>query len=139
MDAGSGETLPGGPILAQIIDDDVPVYDLSAEAMVVEGGVVIATVIRSMDLGETQTIRYQVEVAEDDTADVNDFFDDSGTLTFEPGELQKIFQVRTTDDTLSEPDETFTLRIAIVRGGPNGGNVGTRTVKVVIADNEGLP
>jgi uncharacterized repeat protein (TIGR01451 family) len=46
------------------------------------------------------------------TAGSSDYTTQSGTLTFAPGELTKTITVPTTEDSLDEPDETFTVTLS---------------------------
>ena len=71
----------------------------------------------------------------------SDYTAKSGTLTFTNADAgDKTFTVQTTEDTLDESDETFTVTIS----GPNGGggpasSLGTSSVSTTITDDDAAP
>ena len=64
-----------------------------------------------------------------------DYESASGTLTFAPGELSRTIRVSVIDDSLDEPDETFTLVLA----DPRGATVGRGSALGTIRDDDEPP
>ncbi len=92
--------------------------------------------------GGTPTADLTVEYASaDGTASSDDYTTATGTLTFTQSDHgAKTFSVQTTEDTLDEPNETFTLAISNPSGG--GGpspSLGTASVTTTITDDDGTP
>ena len=75
------------------------------------------------------------------TASSDDYTTATGTLTFTRADhSEKTFTLQTTEDTLDEPNETFTVSISNPTGGggPNP-TLGTDTVTTTITDDDGTP
>ena len=95
------------------------------------------------DVGEV-SVDYEVfESVSDDvmqaisTGELADFKAVKGTLTFAPGEKSKVIEVPILDDTDSEPDEQFSVRLANASGGAVlGGPFSINLAKIVIIDND---
>ncbi len=73
-----------------------------------EGGSVAFTVSLSAASTSTVTVDYATAVG---TAQTNDFFMTSGTLTFSPGQTSKPLSVATKQDTAVEATEVFTVNL----------------------------
>ncbi|WP_307722549.1 Calx-beta domain-containing protein, partial [Sphaerospermopsis reniformis] len=58
------------------------------------------------------TVNVATSIASGDTASANDFTAKTETLTFAQGETSKTFTVQTTQDTLLEGNETFTVSLS---------------------------
>ncbi len=98
-------------------------------------GSVTVTVLRSGDLSGTSTIQYATlagtATAGDDYANGGEEI--GGTLTFAPGESSKQIVIPIFDDSLAEPDETFSVAI----DQPEGAGLGIqRTLGITIKDND---
>ena len=64
-----------------------------------------------------------------DTADpANDYFEDDGTLTFQPGETQKTISILVEDDAVAEGDETFDVVLSNLKGATLADATGTATI-----------
>ncbi|MBX9585016.1 MAG: glycoside hydrolase family 9 protein [Gemmataceae bacterium] len=97
-----------------------------------EGAAATFTVGLSRASTRTVTARYATAAG---TATAADFTAASGTLTFAPGETSKTVRVTTTDDTLTEGDETFRL----VLSAPTDATLADDTGVGTIADNDPPP
>lgn len=64
-----------------------------------------------------------------------DYAEQSGTLTFAPGETSKTITIDVFDDTYHEIDEVFWVEFS----NPVGGVLGTEAVTVTVQDNDDLP
>ncbi|MFN6519415.1 MAG: Calx-beta domain-containing protein, partial [Nostoc sp. CreGUA01] len=98
-------------------------------------GSVTVTVLRNGDLSGTSTIQYATlagtATAGDDYANGGEEI--GGTLTFAPGESSKQIVIPIFDDSLAEPDETFSVAI----DQPEGAGLGIqRTLGITIKDND---
>jgi CSLREA domain-containing protein len=83
--------------------------------------------------GETITVDYATS---DGTATAgSDYTAAGGTLTFEPGDISRMFLVPILDDTLDEADETVTLTLSNPTTTIGGSNPAT----LAITDNDALP
>ena len=95
-----------------IDDDDVEPVLSVADASATEGDDVEFTVELSRASGRQVTVAWAAAAQTGDSAGVDDFTADSGTLTFTAGERRKAVTVKTAHDDLDEDDETFTLRLS---------------------------
>ncbi len=106
-----------------------------SDAQATEGSDLVFTVTRFLPTTETATVVYQsvngTAIAGQDYTAV------SGTLTFVPGESDtQTITVHTTNDTINEPDETFSIQLSNPVGASISGlPIGTGT----IVDNDGVP
>ena len=63
------------------------------------------------------------------TADpASDYYEDDGTLTFQPGETQKTVSIEIQDDALAESDETFDFVLSNLKGATLADSTGTATI-----------
>ncbi|MBE9235291.1 choice-of-anchor I family protein, partial [Anabaena aphanizomenioides LEGE 00250] len=92
-------------------DDSSPQFSIAA-ASATEGNSITFTVTRTGDAQANQTVNVATSIASGDTANANDFTEKTETLTFAQGETSKTFTVQTTQDTLLEGDETFTVSLS---------------------------
>lgn len=108
-----------------------------ADTSVVEGDAGAVTAAFTVTLAPTATTTVEVSYATaDDTATAGvDYAPAGGTLTFIPGETQKVISVTVTGDIDDEPDETFILSLASLVNADLLDGVATGT----IVDNDGLP
>ena len=96
-----------------ITDDDDPPTVSVGDATAVEGATLAFPVTLSAVSGKTVTVNWatSVETGDSATADTDFTAVSATTLTFMPDEMEKTVAVQTTDDTLDEPDETFTVTL----------------------------
>jgi hypothetical protein len=118
-----------------IVDDDSqPTLSIAAAASATEGANVTFTVTLSAASGQPVTVTYSTAngtaVAPGDYAAAP-----SGTLTFNPGETTKPISISTTDDTLDEANETFTVTLA----NPTNATIATGQGTGTINDNDNPP
>ena len=93
-------------------DDALPVLRV-ANASATEGDAAAFTVTLSPTSGRQVTVHWAAALeAADDTAASTDYTADAGTLTFTAGETRKTVSIETTEDTVDENNETFTLTLS---------------------------
>ena len=102
-----------------------------SDASATEGEAVEFTVSLSETAGEQVTVAYATSggAAESGT----DFTAESGTLTFAAGESSQTVSVSSTEDSLDEEDETFTLTLS----SPVNATLGDATATGTITDDDG--
>lgn len=84
------------------------VSDVSAT----EGNSINFFITRIGDTQTEQSVTISTSIAAGDTASTSDFVSKTQTITFQPGETQKPFTVQTTQNTLIEGNETFTVSLS---------------------------
>ena len=67
----------------------------------------------------------------------NDFFDDTGVLTFNPGETQKTISITHQSDGTNESDENYTLELFSPENAVLAGGEPTLTATGVVLDDDG--
>ncbi|MBO1053901.1 MAG: hypothetical protein HEQ25_18445, partial [Dolichospermum sp. DET73] len=92
-------------------DDTAPVFSIAA-ASATEGSEVNFTITRTGDAQANQSVTVATSIATDDTASASDLTTNTQTLTFATGETSKTFTVQTTQDSLFEGNETFTVSLS---------------------------
>ena len=107
-------TLATNPTARGTIDDDDPEPSLSVDpASATEGQAVTFTVRLTAASGKQVTVDWAASAESGDTAGSGDFTAVSATtLTFRAGQTEKTVTVSTTEDTLDEENETFTVRLS---------------------------
>ena len=100
---------------------------------------VIGGVFNEADGAATFTIRLNAAstvpvsvsyITQDGTADSEtDYLFTSGEVVFEPGEVMKDVSVELIDDTVSEDDESFSLRVTAINGEETHANVGIAIIR----------
>ena len=128
-----------------IVEDEVftpGVFSLeSATAEIVEAdsegnaGKLTLTVNREGGTDSQVTVDFTTVASGDATADV-DFTTTSGTLTFDDGQASKTIEVDILDDSLIDPDETFSVVISNPGGGAILSTIKPTTTVVTIVDDE---
>ncbi|MEA5619027.1 Calx-beta domain-containing protein, partial [Cronbergia sp. UHCC 0137] len=83
-----------------------------ASASAEEGSAITFTITRTGDTQANQSVTVSTAINEGDTASTNDFTAKTETLTFATGETTKTFTVATTEDSLFEADETFSVTLS---------------------------
>ena len=111
-------------------DDESPAAVSVSDASAAEGDAVAFTVSLSAAAGEQVTVDYATS---DGTAAAgSDYTAESGTLTFAANETSKTVSVATTDDSVDEEDETFTLTLS----SPANATLGDATATGTINDDD---
>ena len=138
----SGAILGDGAGTGTIIDDDggtgtedTPIEVSIADATVEEGGTANLAVTLSRASQGPVTVSYRTM---DDTATAGeDYTPIMGTLAFRVGSRRQVVRVRTQQDNMEEPDETFTVELSAPNGAMLRGHIGTGTI--LDDDGEALP
>ena len=117
-----------------ILDDDDPPTLSVGDVSGTEGTALSFMVTLSDESGKTVTVDYATSAETGDTATSGTDFTakTSTTLTFDPGQEEKMFTVQTTDDTDIEGDETFTVTLS----NPSNATISDATAKGTINDND---
>ena len=120
-------------------DDDPPVMSVEA-ASALEGEDVEFTVKLSPASGREVTVGWEAIAETGDTAGTGDFTEvDTSLLIFTAGQTAKTLTVATTEDTLDEEDETFTLTLSVVDNAGFAGGVSQVTAQGKITDDDDEP
>jgi len=116
-----------------IIDNDLPpVVEFAVTSINIEEGLTAAiTVQRKGSLGSISSIDYST--ANNTAAAGQDYTPVNGTITFAPGETEKVISINTLDDSLYENDETLDISLSNITGANIGGN---NAAQIIIKDNE---
>ena len=94
-----------------ITDDDVPAFTIE-DASGGEGGMVVFRVRMSVASTKAMTVNYATSDIAGQAVAGTDYTASNGTLTFAAGETSKTISVTTTDDTVDDPAETFTMTLS---------------------------
>ena len=131
-------TLGDSTATGMIIDDDSssPRVSLS-DGSATEGDAVEFTV--SLSAASAQQVTVQYATSSGTAASGTDFTAASGTVTFGATEMSKTVSVSTTNDSLDEENETFTLTLLRTLSSPTNATLGDATATGTIIDNDGLP
>lgn len=130
----AGYTIADGSGLGTINNDDpVPILSI-ADAVVTEGG--SAQFVVSATNGNASTMTVQVASAVG-TAGAGDFTAIPGgtVLTFVPGDTSEVVAVATTQDTVDEPNETFSVTLS----GAMNASLGDASATGTINDDDPAP
>ena len=113
-------------------DDPVPAIEIG-NATVVEGSGIFVPIDLSEPSRQVISVNYSTEQG---TAKAStDYKSMEGKLTFNPGEISKTIAIETLDDSISEPDETFTILLS----DPRNTNLAKQTASVLVKDNDAVP
>ena len=123
----NGATLQDDTATGTIEDDDVPSLSIADAPAVEEGGTASFAVTLSAASDQTVTVDY--ETASGTATEGTDYTRTSGTLTFAPGDTEKIIPVQTREDKLDEPDETFTVELSNANGATLQDDTATGTIE----------
>ena len=137
----SGATILAGTAIGTITDDDsaagpgdtVPV--ISADALrVVEGtsGITNALITVRLSAATTKAVTVQYVTADGSARTSSDYTRTTGLLTFAAGETSKTISIPVMGDTLTETDETFSLRFSA----PVNATIGTSVAVVTILNDD---
>ena len=123
--------------VGSIADDDGPMLTVD-DATIAEGDAGTSTLRVRVRLNMTSATAIRVNyAAQNGTALVDrDFLRSSGTLTFNPGELEKFIDVTILGDRSFEPDETFTMQLSTPQGASIARAIATCTI---VNDDEASP
>ena len=134
LSSASGATIPDDSATGTINDNDgtQPVLSI-ADASATEGQALSFAVTLSRAASSTVTVSYRT--SNGTARSSSDYTSASGTLSFAAGETSKTISVRTTDDTLYESSETFTVRLSSASGATISDDSATGTVN----DNDASP
>ena len=110
-------------------DDSLPTVGVS-DASAAEGDAVVFAVSLSAAADEQVTVDYATSGGTATSG--TDFTAESGTLTFAANETSKTVSVATTDDSVDEDDETFTLTLS----SPANATLGDATATGTINDDD---
>ena len=114
-------------------DESLPSVSVSG-ASASEGEAVAFTV--SLSPASSQQVTVDYATSDGTAAAGSDYTAQSGTLTFAANEISQTVSVATTDDSVDEDDETFTLTLS----SPTNATLGDATATGTINDNdESLP
>ncbi|MTJ06563.1 MULTISPECIES: DUF4114 domain-containing protein [unclassified Anabaena] len=100
----------GSKQLAILKNYELPQFSI-ASASAIEGNAINFTITRTGNSQANQSVTVSTSINSDDTASENDLTAKNETLTFTQGETSKTFTVQTTQDSLIEKDETFTVAL----------------------------
>ena len=130
------DTTPEDRVIDPYVDNEAdfpapPSLYSVADVQVSEGGLMTFTVTRT---GGTQagSIDFSTSIGSGDTAEADDFTATSGTLVFAPGEVSKTFTVQTTQDSIYEGPETFSVSLS---NPSNGGEIEDGSAVATIIDD----
>ena len=128
---------------ATISESDPITVNIAGPSSVIEGAATTDYTVSLSPAGVTPTQDLTVNYATaDGTATaVDDYTSATGTLTFTQAAAgPQTLTVQTTEDTLDESDETFTVSVSSLSGGGGPAPImGTDSVTTTIADDDGTP
>ena len=110
-----GATLGDGEATGTIEDDDEPPALSIADGSAGEGDGELALAV-VLDRAQTVAVTAAYMTADGTAAAGEDYEQQSGTLTFAPGETERTVRVALLDDAAHEADETFAVHLAASRG-----------------------
>ena len=133
----TGATVDDGTGIG-MIDDDDPLPQLSVgDSGATEGDPIRFTVTLTPASGRTVTVPWTtaVSLTGNPASPTGDFVAASGTLSFPTGTTTAYIEIGTTEDDVSELDETFQVRL----GRPTNATVDDGVAVGAILDDDGLP
>ena len=128
-----GAALADATATATIRDDDDPPNLSVADATATEGST--AEFVASLDAASAQTVKVDFDTSSGTARKSDDFTAMADTLTFAPGARRATIFVELVDDTLDEPDETYTVAL----DSPVGAVIDRGTATGTITDNDDEP
>ena len=124
----TGVTAPN--VVVTILENDVPVLSIEdAEATEGDGEISFAV---TMDGPSSRTVRVDWATADGTAKAGEDYTARKDELVFAPGETRQEAKVPVLDDTVVEPDETFTVKLS----NPRGGSLERSEATGMIVDND---
>ncbi|AFZ00535.1 FG-GAP repeat domain-containing protein [Calothrix sp. PCC 6303] len=139
----SGGTANGGVDVSQIQTFAITVNPLFADinppiTSITEGNSATTEYQFTVNLSKASTAIVTVDYqTEDETATTedNDYIANSGTLTFQPGEISKTIKVKIQGDTKFEANQTFKLNLS----NPNNVTLGKKSSNITIVNDDAQP
>ena len=117
-------------VTGTIVNDDVPVINLSPNQTIVEGNSVEGntnpqnvTYTVTLSRSDTRVITVNYTTANGTATAGSDYTTTTGTLTFNSGVTSQSINIPILNDSINEANETFTLTLT----SPTNANLGTRT------------
>ncbi|QDV17336.1 Calx-beta domain protein [Gimesia panareensis] len=92
-----------------ITDSDQPAFSIDDVNVNEDAGTAVVTV--TLDQPLTSDVSVDFSTADDSATSGSDYQQQSGTLTFDPGETTQTIQISIIDSGLLEPDETFLINL----------------------------
>ena len=126
LTSSNGATLQDDTATGTIEDDDVPSLSIADAPAVEEGETARFAVRLSPASHQTVTVSYETDGGT--ATEGTDYSRAVGTLTFAPGDTDKTISVQTREDTLDEPDETFTVALSNASGATLRASTATGTI-----------
>ena len=124
----AGVTAP--TVVVTILENDVPELSIEdAEVMEGDGEIVFSV---TMDGPSSRTVRVDWATADGTAKAGEDYTARKDELVFAPGETRQEAKVPVLDDTVVEPDETFTVKLS----NPRGGSLERSEATGMIVDND---
>ena len=120
-------------VTGTIVNDDVPVINLSANQTIVEGNTNPQNVTYTVTLSrsDTRVITVNYTTVNGTATAGSDYTTRTGTLTFNSGVTSQSINIPILNDSINEANESFTLTLT----SPTNANLGTRTsVTTTISD-----
>ena len=124
----AGVTAP--TVVVTILENDVPVLSIE-DAEATEGDSEISFAV-TMDGPSSRTVRVDWATADGTAKAGEDYTARKDELVFAPGETRQEAKVPVLDDTVVEPDETFTVKLS----NPRGGSLERSEATGMIVDND---
>lgn len=111
------------------------IFFSNASYTVSEGGTVATITVTRSNTTNTATVQYAT--SNGSATDKGDYTPSLGTLTFNPGELNKSFNVSIIDDAFVEADEFLNVTLRNPTNATLGPNRGPSSATLTILDNDG--
>ena len=119
-------------VTVTVLEDDTSLVQMAQTAVSLnEGAGRVRLAVELSEAHPDDTVAVEWETSSG-TADTDDYTEDSGTLSFSPGDTQKTISVAITDDSLDEVNETFTVTLS----NPSNAVLGAAETTVTIIDND---
>ncbi|MDD5320736.1 MAG: Calx-beta domain-containing protein [Methylococcales bacterium] len=135
----AGATLPdiSGSALIGVSDQPSVITPVvSAENIIAEEGAGFAEFVVRLSAPSTQTVSVQYYTSSGSASSLSDYdVVNTTTLSFSPGETTKTVRVGLEDDTTTENNESFSLKLI----NPTNADIGTGNVTATIVDDDGAP
>ena len=98
------------------------------DVTVTEGVELTADFVVSLSRATSGVVTVDFETLQTTADPASDYYEDDGTLTFQPGETQKTVSIEIQDDALAESDETFDFVLSNLKGATLADSTGTATI-----------
>lgn len=128
----SGATMGANTAPVTINDDDSGAATLNVQPLTVSESVGQATVEVTLSPAASSAVTVNYATQAGSAIGGQDFYGTSGSLTFNPGDTSKTYQVTIVNDSVAESTETFNARIF----GASGAAIGTNSAPVTINDDD---